>query len=64
MGRLIGSPGRSGIRQVYVVENQDWLAPESNLSDQEAYDAIVALYTTVTDEQYQAAIDDLKESGT
>ena len=62
MGRLIGSPQRSGIRQVYVVENQDWLAPESNLSDQEAYDAIVDLYETVSDEQYRAAIDGLKEA--
>ncbi|WP_143765469.1 hypothetical protein [Catenulispora acidiphila] len=62
VGRLIGSPHQSGFRQVYVVENQDWLAPKSNLSDQEAYDAIVDLYESVTDEQYGVAIAELKKA--
>jgi len=60
--RLIGPPRQSTFRQIYVVENQDWLAPVSNLTDQEAYDAIVALYETVNDEQYRVAMDDLKNS--
>lgn len=60
--RLIEPPRRSTFRQVYVVENQDWLAPVSNLTDQQAYDAIVALHETVSPEQYQIAMDDLKNS--
>jgi hypothetical protein len=51
------------IRPIYVIENQDWLAPKSNLTDQEAYDAIVQLYQTVTDEQYDAAMADLANAG-
>jgi hypothetical protein len=51
------------IRQVYVVENQDWLAPKSNLTDQQAYDAIVRLWQTVSGEQYDAAIADMATAG-
>ena len=51
------------IRQVYVVENQDWLAPKSNLTDQQAYDAIVRLWQDVSEEQYDAAMADLKNAG-
>lgn len=42
--RLIEPPRRPTFRQVYVVENQDWLATPSNLTDAEAYEAIVGLY--------------------
>ena len=51
------------IRQVYVIKNQDWLAPQSNLTDQEAYKAIVDLWLTVSDEQYDTAVADLKTAG-
>lgn len=51
------------LRQVYVVENQDWLAPKSNLTDAQAYAAILALYQTVTDEQWSTAVADLGNSG-
>lgn len=51
------------IRQVYVVENEDWLAPKSNLTDQQAYDAIVALYQTVSDEQWRLTCADLGNAG-
>lgn len=51
------------IRQVYDVENQDWLGPESALTDQEAYDAIVGLYDTVTDTQWRVACADLGNAG-
>lgn len=50
-------------RPIYVIENQDWLGCKSNLTDQQAYDAIVALYRTVTDEQYDAAMADLANAG-
>ena len=62
LGWLIGTPHKSTFRQVYVVENQDWLAPKSDLSDDEAYDAIIDLYNTVNDEQYKAAIEDLQNA--
>lgn len=48
---------------MYVIENQDWLAPKSNLTDQQAYDAIVALYGTVSDEQWRLACADLGNAG-
>lgn len=51
------------IRQVYVVENQDWLAPKSALTNTQAYDAIVALYGTVSDEQWRIACADLGNAG-
>lgn len=51
------------IRPVYVIENQDWLAPKSNLTDQQAYDAIVALWQTVSDEQWRVACADLANAG-
>ena len=51
------------IRQVYVVENHDWLAPKSNLTDQQAYDAIVRLWHDVSGEQYDAAIADMATAG-
>lgn len=51
------------IRPVYVIENQDWLAPASNLTDQQAYEAIVALYQTVSDEQWRVACADLGNAG-
>lgn len=60
--RLVGTPHRSNIRPVYVVENQDWLAPKSNLSDSEAYEAIVALYKNVSSDDYDAAMANLKEA--
>lgn len=62
VGRLVGTQQRSNIRPVYVVENQDWLAPKSNLSDSEAYDAIVALYTNVSSRDYDAAMAGLKDA--
>lgn len=51
------------IRQVYVIENEDWLAPKSNLTDQQAYDAIVALPGIVSDEQWRIACADLGNAG-
>lgn len=51
------------IRQVYVVENQDWLAPTSNLTDIEAYNAVLALHGTVSDEQWRLACADLGNAG-
>lgn len=51
------------LRQVYVVENQDWLAPKSNLTNHQAYNAVVALYGTVTDEQWRIACADLRNAG-
>lgn len=51
------------IRQVYVVENEDWLAARSNISDEQAYDAIVRMYQTVSEVQYDAAIADLANAG-
>ncbi|NUQ98293.1 MAG: hypothetical protein HOY79_17675 [Streptomyces sp.] len=51
------------IRQIYVIDNQDWLGCESNLTDQQAYDAIVDLWLTVSEEQYDAAMADLATAG-
>lgn len=48
---------------MYVIENQDWLAPKSNLTDQQAYNAITDLYQTVTDEQWRLACADLGNAG-
>ncbi|ACU71916.1 hypothetical protein Caci_3007 [Catenulispora acidiphila DSM 44928] len=42
--RTIPPPPKPWLRQVYVIDNQDWLAPKSNLTDDEAYQAIVDLY--------------------
>lgn len=51
------------IRPVYVIENEDWLAPKSNLTDQQAYDAIVQAYQGVSDEQWRVACADLGNAG-
>jgi hypothetical protein len=51
------------IRPIYDVNNEDWLAPKSNLTDAEAFDAIVSLYQIVTPEQYTVAMADLANAG-
>lgn len=51
------------IRQVYVVDNQDWLAPKSDLTGAQTYQAILDLYRTVSDEQWRVACADLANAG-
>ena len=43
-------------RPAYVVANQDWPAVARLSPDGEAYDAIVAMWRRVTDEQYAEAM--------
>jgi len=52
------------LRKVYTIEDQNWLAPKSALTEQEAYEALLDLYQTgMTDAQWALACADLRNAG-
>lgn len=49
-------------RAAYVVANQDWPAVPGLSPDDEAYNAILATYSRVTEDQYNQAMEQLSQT--
>lgn len=64
LDKLVGStaPHRSSLRPTYLIANEDWPAVATAMPDDEAYQVLVDIFETVTDEMYDKAMVDLRDT--